>query len=378
MGDSDKLAEYMDECRRMGIEVAPPDVNESGAHFTVVGERIRFGLAAVKGVGEKAVEAVLAARDRLGRFESLFEFCEQVDLSHVNRSVVESLIKCGAFDSTGARRSQLAAVLERALGAGAQAQTDSRRGQMNFFDAFAETAPAPEVALPDIPEWPGDRLSQCEKESLGLYVRHHPLGRHENTLRHFATAASTDLDQLPHDANVVLGGLVKSVRVLITKSGKNAGSKMAVVDLEDLAGTVSCVVFPRDFRTYEPLLETDRIVFVKGQVDRNREQPQVRVAEVFDIAEGRRRLSSAVVIRLTDGGLDERVMRAVAETLRGHPGPLPVYLQVESPPGAKTLIRAGEDFRVTMDADLERALADLLGPTDRVLTTNGHGIMVGG
>jgi len=377
MGDSDKLAEYMDECRRMGIEVAPPDVNESGAHFTVVGEKIRFGLAAVKGVGEKAVEAIVQARQSLGRFESLFEFCEKVDLTHVNKSVVESLIKCGAFDSTGAHRSQLAAVLERALSAGAEAQSDSRKGQMNLLDAFAAAAPAPEVALPPIPEWPEDRLSACEKESLGLYVRHHPLGRYEQTLRHFTTATSADLVQLGHDDPVVVGGLIKSVRVLVTRTGKSAGSKMAVFDLEDLAGTVSCVIFPRDYRTYEPLLEADRVVFVRGTVDRKREHPQVRAAEVFDVAEGKRRLSSAVVLRLAEADTDERVLRALADALRAHPGPLPVYLELESPAAGKTLIRAGEAFRVTMDQGLERALGDLLGPGDRVLTTNGHGVMVG-
>ncbi len=377
MGDSDKLAEYMDECRRMGIEVAPPDVNESGAHFTVVGERIRFGLAAVKGVGEKAVEAIVRARERLGRFESIFAFCEAVDLGHVNKSVLESLVKCGAFDSTGAHRSQLAAVLEKALAAGAEAQSDSRKGQMNLLDAFAAAAPVPEVPLPPIPEWPEDRLSACEKESLGLYVRHHPLTQYEETIRHFATATSADLDGLPHDTPVVVGGLIKSVRTLLTRTGKNAGSKMAVFDLEDLAGTLSCVIFPRDYRTYEPLLEADRVVFVRGQVDTAREQPQVRAAEVLDVAEGKRRLSSAVVLRLADADADERVLRALAETLQAHPGPLPVYLELAAPAGGKTLIRAGEAFRVTMDPGLERDLGDLLGPDDRVLTTNGHGVMVG-
>jgi len=377
MADSDKLAEYMDECRRMGIEVAPPDVNESGAHFTVVGEKIRFGLAAVKGVGEKAVQAIIDARERAGRFDSLFQFCERVDLAHMNRTTVESLIKCGAFDSTDARRSQLAAVLEKALSAGAEAQSDSRKGQLNLLEAFASAAPPPEIALPDLPEWPEDHLAAGEKEALGLYVRHHPLGRHEQTLRHFATAASADLPHLHHDTEVVVGGLIKSVRTLLTRSGKNAGSKMAVFDLEDLAGTLACVVFPRDYRTYEPLLEADRVVFVRGRVDTTREQPQVRVSEVMDVDEGRRRLASALVLRLGRADADERLMRALADALRAHPGPLPVYLELPGRDGARTLIRAGEDFRVTIDAGLQRDLGDLLGTGDRILTANGHGVTVG-
>jgi len=376
MGDSDKLAEYMDECRRMGIEVAPPDVNESGAHFTVVGEKIRFGLAAVKGVGERAVEAILEARRRVGRFADLFAFCEAVDLQQTGRAVIESLIKCGAFDSTGARRSQLMAVLDKALAAGAEAQSDSRAGQMNFFDAFGDGAAPTPVPLPEVPEWSEEQLAAAEKEALGLYVRHHPLKPVETLLRHYATALSTDLPDLPHDTEVILGGLIKSVRVLVAKSGKSAGSKMAVFDLEDLAGTVPCVVFPRDYPDYEPLLEPDRVVFVRGRVDTAREQPQVRAAEILDVAEGRRRLSAALVVRLASEGADEGFLRRLADVLRAHPGPLPVYLDLRRPGGARALIRAGDAFRVTMDADLERDLRTLLGPADRVLTANGHGVMV--
>jgi len=375
MGDSDKLAEYMDECRRMNIEVAPPDVNESGADFTVVGDRVRFGLAAVKGVGERAVETIAHAREGVGRFESLFHFCEHVDLSALNRAVVESLIKCGAFDSTGARKSQLAAVLGKALGAGAQAQDDTRKGQMNFLDAFAAEAPPDEVALPDIPEWPEEKLSKCEKESLGLYVKHHPLGQHEKTLRHFATALSTDLCHLSQDADVVLGGLIKSVRVIITKTGKNVGAKMAVFDLEDLAGTVSCVIFPRDYQQFEHVIQADRIVFVCGKVDRQREEPQVRTSEVLDVAEGPGHLSSAVIVRLGADGLDDAMLTALRDALAAHPGPLPVFLQLETSGNGKTLIRAGDGLRVTMNAALQRDLANLLGDGHTVLAANGTGIM---
>ena len=376
MGDSDKLAEYMDECRRMEIAVAPPDVNESGADFTVVGDRIRFGLAAVKGVGERAVEAIVAARQKVGRFESLFAFAENADLGAVNRTVVESLIKCGAFDSTGARRSQLAAVLDKALSAGGQAQDDSRKGPMNFLDAFAAQAPADDVALPDIPEWPEDKLSKCEKESLGLYVSHHPLGQYEKTLRHFATAFSGDLGQLAHDAQVILGGLIKSVRMLITRTGRNAGSKMVIFDLEDLAGTVSCVVFPREYQALQDVIQPDRVVFVRGQVDRKREEPQIRTSEVLDVAEGQRRLASAVVVRLTEEGLDEAMLAALRDVLTAHPGQLPVFLQLENAAGTKTLIRASENFRVTMDAALAHDLNHLLGNGHTVLTANGSGYLV--
>jgi len=377
MADTDKTAEYMDECRRMGIAVEPPDINESGADFTVVGEKIRFGLAAVKGIGERAVEAIVAARQRVGRFRSLFQFCEEVDLGIVNRGVVECLIKCGAFESTGARISQLAAVVDRALTTGAQAQDDRRKGQMNFFGEFqADAAAEAEEPLPDIPEWPESRLSECERESLGFYVRHHPLAQHEKVLRHFAPTTTADLDQSPQDADVTLGGLIKSVRTIVTKSGRSAGSRMAIFDLEDLAGTISCVVFPRDYQELQDLIRPDQIVFVRGQVDHQREEPQVKVSEVLDLAEGQRRLTKAVVIRLNGGGFDEALLAALRNVLVAHPGPLPVFLELARAGHGKVLIRAGDALRVSMDAACQRDLAELLGDDHAILTANGSGYTV--
>jgi DNA polymerase-3 subunit alpha len=377
MGDTDKVAEYMDECRRMGITVAPPDINESGSDFTVVGDKIRFGLAAVKGIGERAVEAIVAARQRIGRFTSLFQFCEEVDLATINKGVVEALIKCGAFDSTDARVSQLAAVMDRALSMGAQSQEDKRTGQMNFFGAFQEdkAADTQALALPDIPEWPEDKLSECEKEALGFYVKHHPLAQHEKVLRHFATATTSDLAQFNQDADVVLGGLIKSVRVIITKTGKSAGSKMAVFDLEDLAGTIGCVVFPRDYAELQDLIQPDKIVFVKGQVDHQREEPQIKTSEVLDLAEGQRQFTMAVVLRLDESSLDEPTLGGLKKVILAHPGPLPIYLELIAPGRGKTMIRAGEGFRVRLDAGFERDLADLLRNGHRILATNTRGIM---
>jgi DNA polymerase-3 subunit alpha len=373
MGDTDKVAEYMDECRRMGITVAPPDASESESDFTVAGDQIRFGLAAVKGIGERAVEAITAARRQVGRFRSLFQFCENVDFGVINRAVVESLVKCGAFDSTGARRSQLAAVLDRALALGSATQDDRRKGQMNFFDAMAPGATPDEPALPDIPEWSESRLAQSEKESLGFYVKHHPLAQHAPALRHFATATTADLEQLPQDTEVILGGLIKTVRVIITKTGRSAGSKMAVFDLEDLAGTAGCVVFPNQYAEFQEVLEADRVVFVRGQVDRQREEPQVRVSEVLDLDEGRRKFSKAVVIRLFEEALGDELLMALRETVASHPGPLPLYIELEDKAGGRALIRAGDNLRVSMDAAFRRDIESLLGDGHMMLTANGSG-----
>ncbi len=373
MADTDKVAEYFAECRRMGITVAPPDVNESGADFTVVGDRVRFGLAAVKGIGERAVEAVEAARKKVGRFRSLFHFCEHVDMSVVNRSVLDSLIKCGAFDSTGARRSQSAAVLDQALAAGSATQDDRRRGQMTFLGAFAAEAPPDEEALPDIPEWPQAQLLKYEKDVLGFYVSSHPLAEHEAVLRHFATATTADLAQYPDGTEVVLGGMIGPVRPLFTKKGKNAGAKMAAFDFEDLDGQVACIIFPEKYEKHQALVRKESIVFLRGEVDRRREEPSLRVSDVYTLEEGQRALTQAVVIRLHEVGLDDQLMDNLRKVLAAHPGAVPLYIELVSRTHGRTVLRAGDDLRVSADAAFQRDVEALLGEEHLVLAANGHG-----
>ncbi len=376
MVNSDKLAEYLDECRRMEIEVAPPDINESGADFTVVGEKVRFGLAAVKGIGHRAVEAIVEARGRVGRFKSLFHFAEEVELSVINRTVVDCLIKCGAFDSTGARRSQLAQVMDRALSAGAEVQEDRRKGQMNLLGAVAEDEDLDAEALPDLPEWSEHERLQNEKAVLGLYVSGHPLAQHEQLIRHCASVQVADLPALAQDREVVLGGLIKQVRAIVTKSGRNAGARMAVFDLEDLTGTVPCVIFPRDYQKHQDLLHEDEIVFVRGTVDRAREEPQIKTAEVLSLADGRQVLTKAVIIRLHEAGLEEGQVEAVRDVVAAHPGGLPVYVQLVSRTHGRTLIQAGEDYRVSLDEAFQRDVLELLGAEHLLLTANGDDVMV--
>ena len=373
MADTDKVAEYIDECRRMGIEVTPPDINESGADFTVVGDRVRFGLAAVKGIGHRAVEAIEAARRQVGRFRSLFHFAEHVDPSAVNRAVVDSLVKCGAFDSTGARRSQLAAVMDGALAAGAAAQEDRRRGQMNFFGQLAADAPPEEQALPDIPEWPEGQLLKYEKAVLGLYVSSHPLAEHEPLLRHFSTTSTADLAQYLDGAEVVLGGMIGPIRPLFTKKGRNAGAKMAAFDFEDLDGKISCIIFPEDYEKNQELVRKDAIVFIGGQVDRRREEPSIRVSRVLTLEEGRRTLTQSVVIRLHEVGLNNELMENLRQVLAAHPGTVPIFIELVSRTHGRTTLRAGDDLRVSADAAFQRDVANLLGDGHVVLTANGHG-----
>jgi DNA polymerase-3 subunit alpha len=243
---------------------------------------------------------------------------------------------------------------------------------MNFFDAMPGEAAA-EPVLPEIPEWPQGRLAECEKESLGFYVKHHPLAAHASAIRHFATATTGDVPEMAQDTEVVLGGLIKSVRPIVTKTGKNIGAKMAVFDLEDLAGSIGCVIFPNQYAQCQDLVQADRVVFVVGRVDRQREEPQIRTSEVLDIETGRKRFSRAVVIRLHEEALNDEMLMTLKETLAAHPGPLPLYIELASRDHGRTLIRAGEGLSVSMDASLQKDLDNLLGDGHLVLAANGTG-----
>ena len=353
---TDKVVEYIGECQRMGIEVRPPDVNESNVAFTVVGKSIRFGLAAVKGVGERAVEAIIEARQG-GPLTSLFDFCERVDLRLVNHAVIECLIQCGAFDSFGARRSQLAAALDRAMAQGGRVQDDRRSGQTSLFGDAGPASPNPSAMLSDLPEWPPAKLLAMEKEVLGFYVSASPLAEHQKTLRHFATATTAELKEKSESAPVILGGIITKRRNQMTKAGK----KMAVVVLQDFEGSCECVVFEETLGLYDSLLAEDQVVFVEGEVSRKWEEPSVRIDFVYGVAEVREKLTSGLHVRLLGAALEDQTLDRLKEVLAGHPGKVPVFIDLTTPSSCRAVIRTGAQFAILPDGPCLTALDSLLG-----------------
>jgi len=368
MGDTEKVVEYIEECRRMGIRVAPPDINSSDRDFTVIpGGRdgrplIRFGLGAIKGLGDKAVSAILGARQKAGPFRSIFDFCERVDPSAVNRAVLEALIKCGAFDGTGAMRKGLMTVLDDAIAQGASLAADRKAGQMSLFAGLApEQMAACRRAVPPL-QWSESEMLAHEKATLGFYVTSHPLAMHAETLGRYATARTTDLRRLRDGTEITLGGMISRVRTVVTRSGRNAGSKMGIVLLEDLAGQIEAVLFPRDLERFRDLLTPDAVVFLRGQVDRRREEPSLRVAELVPIDQADETLSSAVVIRLRGGHAGSDRLRDLQRILRSHAGDKPVFLEIWTSGQLKVTVRAGPRAAVRPTPELRKAVADLLGP----------------
>jgi len=376
-GNTDKVVEYIEECKRMGIDVRPPDINESRTAFTVVYEStddggrqgvIRFGLGAVKGVGEKAVEKIVEARKEVGRFRSLFHFCEHVDLRAVNKPVIEALIKAGAFDRLGGSRAQMMAGLEKAMQAGQRLQADRQSGQLRLFGAPDESADGTEAdheALPKVQPWTEMEMLTHEKEVLGLYVTKNPLSHHAVELDAYASAYTTDLPDRPQDYEIVLGGMITKVRMILPRNGRNAGKKMAVFELQDLQGKCEIVMFADAYERFGAQVATDQVVFVKGKVDHRRETPQVCCDELIPLDQAAERLAARVRVDFEYAQVTEQLIARVRALCEGHRGASCLFVRVDTPAGYRVQAVADERLRVRPDAEFCEKLRTLVGH-DRV------------
>ena len=264
IGDIDKVIKNLADCRKQGIEVLPPDVNEGGPRFTVVGDRIRFGLSAVKNVGEKAVESIRETRERTGPFESLFDFCRRVDLNVTNRRVLESLIKCGAFDSTGVFRARLMASLDDALKTGQSSRRDRDSAQIGMFDMLeAPEAKDPMDAYQSVDEWTGGQLLAFEKEALGFYITGHPLDRFEESLKRLHALPANRVRSHGQNGEVTMVGVVTALKLKNTKKG----DRYANFNLEDKTGFVDTIAWPDTYRQTADFIGGDDPIRVNGRLD---------------------------------------------------------------------------------------------------------------
>jgi DNA polymerase-3 subunit alpha len=375
MSDTDKVVEYISECNAMGVEVTAPDINESGVDFTPLYKEtdgrkgmIRFGLAAVKGVGEKAVEQIIAAREKLGRFQSLFHFCENVDMRAANKQVMESLIKAGAFDRLGGNRAQMMAGLQSAMEHGADTQTDKLNGQMRFFGQEA----SPDYSqdhnrLPYADPWPEQMMLMYEKEVLGFYVTSNPLSHCAETINIFSNINTAQIAETSQEREVTIGGLVSKVRYNLTKTGKNAGSKMAVFTLLDLQGQVEVVLFPNTLNQFTKLLANDKIIFVKGRLDFRREKPNIIASELIALDEATYKLAGKVRINLNAGDITKEKIAEIKSICQHHKGKSGVYVAIRTDKG-RVYAAADRQLAVNPDPEFCRKMRHLLGPENLLLT----------
>ncbi len=383
-GNTAKVAEYLDECKRIevpggqvGIPIKPPSVNESGAEFTPIyseedGRRegaVRFGLAAINGVGQRAIEAIITARNEGGPFRDIYDFCERVDLGLVNKAVLEALIKAGAFDDTGAMRRALCEILDQAIEHGHRAQRDASAGQMSMFGDFQEAAPPP--AIPTV-EWTDSEMLAYEKATLGFYVTKHPLTQYETLVQRLGSVDTRTLQKLSDGTPAVLGGLVSKTRNVLIRRGRSEGKKMLIVVVEDFAGSVEVVVFPDQVPKVQHLLKPDSVVFIDGKVDTRREEASVRVDKVIPVEEALAQLCQELIIRVPNTSDGAATLERVRELTRTNPGPTEMYIQIISEDGWRATIRGQRAAQVNPTPAFVARLAQLVG-RDNVICCGHRG-----
>jgi len=351
MNTKDRVPLYVNACHDMGIEVLPPDVNESECDFAVVGGKIRFGLNAVKNVGDTAARMIVAARAEGGPFASLWDFTERVDPTVANKRALESLVKCGALDSTGATRLGMLNALEAALSYGQRTHADRLMGQDSLFGGADDKPSHPTVGGE---EFEKDVLLRLEKETLGLYVSEHPLSAVRDQLRRKTDCTLAELERRRDGEVVTVAGIVAAVKQLTTKKGE----PMVFLRLEDVTGGAECVVFNSTYAAARELCVADRILVVKGRIDHKEGETKLIAIDVaaFEAVPERREVTLRLDARHAQAG----VIRELAQILQEFRGQAPVKVLMETSQGSKTLA-FGPDYRVDPAPDFYAEVKSLLG-----------------
>ncbi len=368
------FVEHIDDCRRMEIEVLLPNINEGQIDFRV-GDlgKIHFGLGAIKGVGFKAVEAIVSARALKGPFQSLDDFFERVSARDVGAGCAETLIKAGAFDCLDARkpnllRNQLLCVLPRAIQSGQAKQEDRRRGQRGLFDQLESTgqnghangtaAPAT-MNLPDVPEMSDAELLTEEKKALGFYMSSHPLARHAGLLQVLATHKVAELAALPEKTEVTLGGIIANVQVRNVQKSRSGLTRMAKLTFEDLSGTTPAMLWPEEFAKMADLIKDDQIGWIKGTIDRRRDPAELIVSRIIPLEQGPAELTRGVIVRLHKGVHQAEHLERLLRAVRIRPGNLELYLEMIGIEHVRRAVyKAGASLRIRYD---DRLIPDLEG-----------------
>jgi len=356
MHSTDGVVKYIAECQSHGIPILPPDIIESDKEFTVAGSEIRFGLVAVKNVGEGAIEAIIETRKE-GKFASLFDFCERVDLKKVNKRVIESLIKCGAFDTTGAKRSQMTASLEDALDFGQRVQKERSDPQIGLFDSTGTQHAINPPSMPDIEEWSEKQLLTFEKESLGFYITGHPLTRYDELLDRFANANTVSLKEKKDGEAVRIGGIVRNSKVIKTKKG----DLMAFVTMEDMHGSVEIIIFSSVYMSVSDLLMDDNPIFVQGQVQKDENSVKVLADRVILMDKAEETWTAQIHFNLDITRTERALLVELLDIFRRHPGSCHAYLHLLNPEKTETIIALPDSMTLKAGSALTQDVNRLLG-----------------
>jgi DNA polymerase-3 subunit alpha len=357
VGNTDKIVMYIAECKDMGIPVLPPDVNESELPFHSSGGKIRFGMLAIRNVGAGAIQSILEHRRANGRFQSLFQFCEAVDSRAVNKRVLESLIKSGALDSLGWRRSQLMALADAAIEQGQKSQRDRNSGQKGLFSTLTGPAALPAPEPPDIPEWASDQMLTFEKETLGYYVSGHPLDRFAKELARFSKKSLAELLSEAASVECQVAGIVTEFRSRRTKKGE----LMAVFTLEDLTGAVEAVAFPSTYAKYASYLEADSPVFIIGRFEVDENASKIICSEIQPLAGIAERHARLLCIRASVPHLRPEAAKELYGLLERNRGETGVEVELYHPNEFRVTIHSSDFVKVKSSPELIRQIEDICG-----------------
>ncbi|MEN7972573.1 MAG: DNA polymerase III subunit alpha [Verrucomicrobiota bacterium] len=362
MGNSDKLTGFIAEAKEMGIDVLPPSVNESIGRFNAVqdGSGIRFGMAAIKGVGEGVVDEIVKERDENGPFAGLMDFCSRI--TGANKKVIESLIRSGAFDFAGIHRARLFNGIDTAIGRAAEALKDKASGQCSMFDLM-DTNDDPETSsdeeLPDVSAWSESDMLAAEKELIGFYISGHPLTRYEWELEKFALKRMKEIQTLAAGTRTRIGGMITETRKLFTKKDQKP---MATFRIEGLEGSISAIIFPGPFEEYGHLVAEDTTAMFGGtMMEEDSGDLKFQVMEIFPLDQAASLFCDRIGIHLPEMGVNEQMMDALKTTITEFGGNTPLNLCIEFVDGPKVFVTSDHKYKVRPCAELEHSIAQAIG-----------------
>jgi DNA polymerase-3 subunit alpha len=366
----DAFVEHLEDCQRMEIEVVPPGVNTSQSDFSVDHRKIQFGLAAIKGCGDSAANALISEREKNGPYTDIFDFCERVEASACNRATIETLIKAGAMDVFSVNRCQLTEAIDRAMQAGAAALSDRRRGQKSLFGEMDDEDEIAPVQLPDVSEWNERQRLASEKEVLGFYLSSHPLAEYADKLRDFCSHTVTQLIDLPHRNDVIIGGMISSIKLSHTRNSKpGSPTKYANFDLEDISSAIRCIVWPDDYERFEHLIVNDAVLVARGVVDKSRgDEPNLIINELIPIDDLDSRYTTGIRVRLDAEKQGTEILPQIREILRGYPGRCELQIAISLADGSIVHLKS-QSMPVEVSSQLRTRIDDLLGPGNYRLIT---------
>ena len=356
--NTDKIVEYVNEAQKMGLQVLPPDINESGALFKVIDQKtIRFGLLAIKNVGEGAVDSIVKSRNENGKFLSLEDLCRRIDLRLANRKVLESLIKCGALDEFNMPRAQMVSGLDMLLESASRSQRDTAKGQLSFFDeglvqnGFKSAA----INIPHVKEWPEPQLLAFEKDMLGFYVTGHPLARYAKCLKRFASTSIAKLPQHKDGEEVKIVGLIAKIKQTTTRAKQE---KMAILKLEDLEGSVEVLVFPQTYQKVSRNILANSVVLTTGRLNLREETPKIVANDIMSV-ESIYKMISGLNINLS--GVQENLFESLKGLLAQAHGEVPIYLHLDTAAKSRVQVVVDQGLFVRPSEKLISDIESLLG-----------------